>query len=301
MKTKQEKQIFHSLTAKLLFLAKRGRPDILTPVSVMTARTNDPDEDDWAHLRRIVSYLMRTKHEGIKLKPGNTLKIEAYVDAAYAAHPDGKGVTGVVIKVGGATVYCQSSKQKLVVRSSTEAELVAIDDAMGQILWTRNVLEAQGYSQDQQPAILYQDNQSTMWMANNGRSNKKRTKHINQRYYFITDQVTRGTVKIVYKSTKDMIADLLTKPIQGSRFEKLKEAIGIYPGKGKAKTNARSSTSSHPDEVNDNEEHSSKPSPLQGCVEERQTQDPGMCREKEMTVGPRPLERNKFYMLEVDE
>ena len=36
-------------------------------------------------------------------------------------------------------------------------------------------------------------------------------------------------------------------------------------------------------------------------VEERQTQDTGMCREKEMTVGPRPLERNRFYMLEVDE
>ena len=267
----------------------------------MTTRTNDPDEDDWAHLRRIISYLMRTKNEGIKLKPENTLKIEAYVDAAYAAHPDGKGVTGVVIKAGGATVYCQSSKQKLVVRSSTEAELVAIDDAMGQILWTRNILEAQGYGQDQQPAILYQDNQSTMWMANNGRSNKKRTKHINQRYYFITDQVHRGTVKIVYKSTNDMIADLLTKPIQGSRFEKLKAAIGIYPGAERAEMTPRRSTSSDPDKDNADEEHSSTTSPLQGCVEERQPQDLGIWKGKEMTVGPRPLERNKFYMLEVDE
>ncbi len=262
----------------------------------MTTRTNNPDEDDWVHLRRVISYLMRTKNDGIKLKPENTLKIEAYVDAAYAAHPDGKGVTGVVIKAGGATVYCQSSKQKLEVRSSTEAELVAIDDTMGQILWTRNVLEAQGYCQGQQPAILYQDNQSTMWMANNGRSNKKRTKHINQRYYFITDQVNRGIVKIVYKSTNDIIADLLTKPIQGSRFEKLKAAIGIYPGAERAEMNIRTSKSPNPDKANANEEHSSTPSPLQGCVEERQTQDLGIWKDKEMTVGPRPLERNKFYM-----
>ena len=51
-------------------------------------------------------------------------------------------------------------KQKLNTKSSTEAELLVVDDVSGPILWTNIFVEAQGYKVKQD--ILYQDNKSTI-------------------------------------------------------------------------------------------------------------------------------------------
>jgi hypothetical protein len=76
-----------------------------------------------------------------------------------------------------------SQKQKLNVQSSCEGDLVGIDDALPLIFWARYFIEAQGYSVEQN--IMYQDNKSTIHLANNGRwSSSKRTKHIKSRYFF---------------------------------------------------------------------------------------------------------------------
>jgi hypothetical protein len=49
--------IYHSTVAKLLFVAKRARPDILLAVSFMTTRVKSPDKDDWHKLIHVLSYL----------------------------------------------------------------------------------------------------------------------------------------------------------------------------------------------------------------------------------------------------
>jgi hypothetical protein len=67
--------------------------------------------------------------------------------------------------MGKGYVYATSVKQKLNTKSSTEAELVGVDDGMPQILWTRYFVEAQGYEVRQ--STIYQDNQSAMLLENN--------------------------------------------------------------------------------------------------------------------------------------
>ena len=66
-----------------------------------------------------------------------------WVDSLYAVHPDMKSHSGIFRSLGKGTAYSTSSKQKLNTKSSTEAEIVAIDDSKGQILWSRNFLMAQ--------------------------------------------------------------------------------------------------------------------------------------------------------------
>ena len=96
-------------------------------------------------------------------------------------------------------------------------ELVGVNDAMGLVLWTRLFLEAQGYQIEDN--IVYQDNESTMLLAKNGRSSStKNTRHINIRYYFITDQVTKKRIRIEHCPTATMLGDFFTKPLQGSLF-----------------------------------------------------------------------------------
>jgi hypothetical protein len=60
-------------------------------------------------------------------------------------------------------------------KSSTEAELVAISDAIGQV-----ILEAQSFKL--LPAKMFEDNLSTKALMKNGKSNSSRTRHIAIRY-----------------------------------------------------------------------------------------------------------------------
>ena len=117
-----------------------------------------------------------------------------------------------------------SQKQKLNTRSSTESELVGVDDAMTKILWTKLFCEHQGLPTD--PNWLHQDNQAGILLENNGRASAgKRSRAINIRYFFVTDQVTRDNVTIKYCPTELMVADFFTKPLQGKRFREFRDAI----------------------------------------------------------------------------
>ena len=120
-----------------------------------------------------------------------------------------------------------SRKQKLNTRSSTESELVAADDMSVMVLWTKFFMESQGYQFTDN--VLYQDNKSTILLEVNGkRSSTKRTRAFNIRYFFLTDQIAKGNLRVEYVPTKAMIADYLTKPNQGELFTTFRNNIMGY-------------------------------------------------------------------------
>jgi len=136
--------------------------------------------------------------------------------------------SGIFMTLGKGTAYSASSKQKLNMKSSMEAELVAIDDSMGQILWTRHFLAAQG--EHVPTTTIYQDNKSTILLAENRKtSSGKRTKHLDIRYFFVTDKIKKGKVKIVYCPTQEMLGDFFTKPLQGTQFVWMRSKILNLP------------------------------------------------------------------------
>lgn len=152
------------------------------------------------------------------------LHIYWWIDASYGVHPDMRSHTGATMSLGKGSVYSSSMKQKINTRSSTEAELVGVNDLMGKILWTRHFLEAQGY--EVKTNRIYQDNESAMLLENNGRmSSSKRTRHLEIRYFFVTDNVNRGKLDIEYCPTGDMWGDFFTKPLQGAAFTKMLKRI----------------------------------------------------------------------------
>ena len=104
---------------------------------------------------------------------------------------------------------------------------MAADDAATLIMWTQLFMEAQGYGINRN--VLYQDNKSTILLENNGkRSSSKRTRAINIRYFFLTDQIEKGRLQVVYCPTEDMTADFFPKPLQGTLFQKFqREIMGV--------------------------------------------------------------------------
>ncbi len=135
--TEAERKDFHSVTAKLLYLAKRARPDILTMVCFLCTRVKEATQDDRRKLYRVLGYLKATANTCLKLGQKGLLQVEAYIDAAFASHTDSKSHTGVIILVGASLVYVASKKQKCVTKSPTEAELVGLTDNIGLVeLWS---------------------------------------------------------------------------------------------------------------------------------------------------------------------
>ena len=147
----------------------------------------------------------------------------AYVDASYAVHDNFKSQTGGIISLARGPVYASSSKQKLVSKSSTEAELIGVSDVLSHVLWARDFLIEQGHEVGS--AKLYQDNTSTILLANKGLSSSGRTRHIGVRYFFIKDRIDAGEVELEHMSTTDMIADILTKPLQGQLSRALRQQL----------------------------------------------------------------------------
>ena len=174
-------------------------------------------------LRRAIKYLRSTQDKGTILQPDTHLSVLAYVDASYGVHTDYKSHTGTVIGIGKGPVYTKSSSQKLNTKSSAEAELVGLSDSCGQVIWTRTFLLEQGYSVG--PATIYQDNTAAIALVKNGQSNSHRTRHIAIRYFFIKDRVDNTEIRVEYMNTHDMLADILTKPLQGELFRRLRDQL----------------------------------------------------------------------------
>jgi hypothetical protein len=128
----------------------------------------------------------------------------------------------MIISLGQGAVQSSSTKQKLVSKSSTEAELIGVSDMLPYVIWMRDFLCAQGYKVK---PMLFQDNQSTISLIHKGKSTSPRTRHIAIRFFFVKDRVDAGELEIVYEPTETMVADCMTKPLQGQLFRDMRDLL----------------------------------------------------------------------------
>lgn len=220
----KKQENFHSVTAKLLYLMKRARPDIEVPIAYLCTRVGAPNEDDWKKLKRVLIWIQCTIEETRFMGISDLGILFNWIDASYGVHPNMRSHTGGAMSMGIGLLHCKSSKQKLNTKSSTESELVGVSDYVPYSIWTGMFLEAQGYKLKQN--IIYQDNQSAIKMEKNGRNScTGRSRHINIRYFFVKDRVDKGELEIEYCPTLEMLADYYTKPLQGGLFQKFWKVI----------------------------------------------------------------------------
>jgi hypothetical protein len=226
---KKHKDLYHTVVAKLLYLSKRVRLDILLANSVFCTRVKEPTIDDQNKLIKALEYLNCTKHLGKIMRPkaGEPLVVEVHVDSSHGVHTaDGRGQAGGVIGFKGECVLAaETSKHSIAAKSSAESELISVSDKLSPGIWQLNFMIGQGYV-DIKPLILFQDNTSTIAMMLKGKSTSKRTRHINIRYFFVKDRIeVTKEVEVQYLPTDEMVADILTKPLQGEKFRYLRKKL----------------------------------------------------------------------------
>ena len=223
-----QKDYFRTYVAKLLYVAKRVRPEILAAVSFLTTRALICDADDLAKLHRILGYVKKTRDRGIVLRIGDSISVEAYIDAAYGVHTSsGKSHTGCAIVLGCGPVFVKSTKQKIVSKSSTEAELIALSDCASQAIWVANFIHAQGY--DVGPVVLHQDNMSCMALIKRGSPASERSRHIDIRYFWVKQLVDDKAAVVRHLATELMHANVMTKAVQGKQFIDERDRLTNWP------------------------------------------------------------------------
>jgi len=146
-----------------------------------------------------------------------------YIDGSYATHDDMRGQSGAVLFAGECTVLFRSNKQKINKRSLTESELIAVDDTLPTVQWMKNFMMDKGFDLE---TLIKEDNRKTILFMKNGKlSSGKWTKHIDVRYFYVKDLIDCDIINLKHCVTDDMIADFLTKPLQGKRFMKLRDIM----------------------------------------------------------------------------
>jgi len=165
-------------------------PDIMTAMSFLTKRVRKPDRDNWEKLKHMVKYLKSTMNLPLILSADGSNNTYMSADAVFAVHPDMKSHNGAGLALGRRFAISISGGQKLNAGSSTTAELVCVSDILPTTQWIRLFVLAQGLKVNKN--IIYQDNESSVLLAKNGKkSSSKQTRHINIRTFLVTDAIAR--------------------------------------------------------------------------------------------------------------
>lgn len=234
LQTKEEKALpnnrqYASLIGGLLYVATNTRPDIAAAVSILGRKVSCPTNSDWTEAKRVLRYLKGSiDHElilGVDATP-----LEIFVDADWAGDShDRKSTTGYLFRYAGGMVGWCSRKQDCVTLSSSEAEYVALAESCKELKWILRLFEDLGVQMNL-PVIINEDNQSAIKLLD-ANSSGRRSKHVDTRYHFVRQMKQEEVIKPQYLSTNDMIADMMTKPLQRVKQTRFREAARILPSR----------------------------------------------------------------------
>ena len=138
---------------------------------------------------------------------------------------DRKSITGYAIKFGGSLISWKSKKQPTVALSTTEAEYMALAEAVKEVLWLVTLFKELEIPVTL-PIIVHEDNTSCINLTNHPTTHQ-RTKHIDIRYHFIREQVQKEVIKVVQVQSTNNIADIFTKAVPKPLLQQLRNSAGM--------------------------------------------------------------------------
>lgn len=196
----------------LQYLACCTRPDIQYAVNMLSRYSNSPTKSVCLQILHILRYLKGTLEYKLEYNGDNDFRTYAFCDADFAGDPNTRrSTTGYATYIGDSVISWYSSAQTGVTLSTCEAEYVALCSCTQEIVWLRMLLNEIGITQDQ-PTLVYEDNQSCIALANNPVYHK-RTKHVDIKYHYTREKVEDGTIVLEHCDTEKQVADIFTKAL----------------------------------------------------------------------------------------
>lgn len=222
----QKRTYYQQMIGSLIYLMIGTQPDIAWAVSRLSQYMQNPTDQHIEAAKHVFWYLHHTTSAKIQYNGAGLLGLIGYSDADWGENKNNRrSTTGYVFLMADGPVTWTSRMQKTVARSSTESEYMSLFEACSEIAWLTSLQFEIGYKPSG-PIPLVSDNQGGIFLAVNP-AHDRRLKHVDIRYHFIREYVESKCVNIVYISTDNMIADILTKPLRRTKFEFFQSKLGI--------------------------------------------------------------------------
>jgi hypothetical protein len=228
------------IVAMFGWLMQTSRPELCESVSASKAHVNDYRVAHVNYVKHMCKYLKGTLNFGLRWTLDPSLdqpaagQFKMYVDSSFAS--DGKqgdsdekpmSRYGGVVMYNGAAVAWWSRKETRTSRSSTDAEIVGLDEGARRALWFRQLGMDIGVN-GAETIEIFEDNSQAEGFAMDTKV-PKRTKYMNVRFHAVRDDVKFGDIKVSPVATADNIADAMTKPLGRVKFERFRERMGVVP------------------------------------------------------------------------
>lgn len=240
-----------ALIGCLLYLSCWSRPDIMAATSRIAPFVTKSTPAAFEAAKHILRYIKGTLDYGITytrdLDPlqheaqfstgppstppklqSDLLNLTVYSDSGYGGClVSRRSTTGNTTLLSNGVVYWTSRRQATVATSTVQAEYQAMAETGGQINFLRSLLGEMGFPQES-ATLLYGDNQGAIALANSTIGTRS-TMNMDIKFHYIRELLDRKVVELAYISTKDMLADIMTKGLPRVLHQRLSSALGIGP------------------------------------------------------------------------
>eukprot|EP00873_Tetraselmis_striata_P022505 jgi/Tetstr1/442769/TSEL_030855.t2 len=212
--------IFRSLIGGLMYPSTATRPDITEAVNRLCIAMSAPTRAHMEDAKHVLRYLKKYPDRGITFGGSDVLlQLAGWSDSNHATMTSqGKATCGFYFTICGGAVSYKSLLQSIVTLSTAEAEYVAMAIATQEVMFIRQMLQELGLALDG-PTPIGEDNQACIAIATNDVTSS-RTKHMDIRYHFVREACKNGDISIHYVETREMAADMFTKPLRNPLFAK---------------------------------------------------------------------------------
>lgn len=231
-KAKEEKQVnatlFKQIVGSLRFLCN-NKPNICYVVGIISRFKESPRVSHMLAAKHVLRYVKGTTNFGV-LYPNETRCVDVdmigFTDSDWKKDPDEKKNTAsYVFMYCRAPISWSSRKQDIVALSTCEAEYVAGALGACQAVWLKSLLE-ELQLRENKPVKIMMDNQLAINLAKHPVAHC-RTKHIETRFHFLCDQVSKGKVDVEFCRSEDQVVDVMTKTLRHERFKEFRKLLGM--------------------------------------------------------------------------
>ncbi|KAM2672014.1 hypothetical protein EV1_007763 [Malus domestica] len=220
------KERYQRIVGKLIYLA-HTRPDIVYAVSMVSQFMHAPSETHMDAVNRILRYLKSAPGKGLMFSKHDHLDVKGYTDADWAGDVTNRlSTSGYFVIVRGNLVSWCSKKQKVVARSSAEAEYRSMAHGVCELLWVKNLLRDLGF-RPKHVMRLHCDNKAAIDIAHNPVQHD-RTKHVEVDRHFIKEKIKARLIEVPFVKSEDQLANMLTKAVTSSVFHNSLSKLGIH-------------------------------------------------------------------------
>jgi hypothetical protein len=213
---------------KLLYASNCTRPDISFVVGLLSRHLQFPGKEHFTLMLRVMKYLKNTANYGLVYysRVGQPNVPVGYSDSSFADNrTDSKSTGGYTFNLSGAAITWRSKKQSLVSTSSTEAEYIALCDAVGESIWLRQIMNEMT-GRITYPILVYCDNSPTISIASDV-GVTTRNKHILVKYHYSREMIQKKYVVVEHISTSKNLADIMTKGLGSNKLQYFRSGLGV--------------------------------------------------------------------------